>query len=303
MIRPTNPLVNRPGLSLSGTATTMAGTRILIAIFTLMMVAREASAGILDRLREDVRRKETGQADNLDNHATGAEAHPHSNQPNPWGSVLGPPVMAIITSPVWVPRQILQDQGNLPGCFLDYPYQQGKPGWMVLDPVDPIGQRQHARTVRFQYGEDFGDLMTLSSHFLIQGTHRWGLDAGFDYRREKLTPTSHDQLWTGTINIVNRFAQSENVQMYLGVGANFLDDSDDTNWGVNVTYGGDWMVDGPWIMSLDLDVGRVGHASLSHLRWTIGVAVRRYELYIGFDHYQAGGTELDQMVTGIRLWF
>ena len=121
MIRPTNPLVHRSGLSLPGTATTMAGTRILIVVFALWMVAGEASAGILDRLREDVRRKETGQADKLDNHATGAEAHPHSNPPNPWDSVLGPPVMAIITSPVWVPRQLLQDQGNVPGCFLDYP--------------------------------------------------------------------------------------------------------------------------------------------------------------------------------------
>lgn len=284
----------------------MIGTRILFFACALMMVAGEASAGILDRLREDVRRNESKQAGQLDQHTWLDETDQPFDHPSPWddliASLLGPPVMAAITSPVLVPRQILQDQGHSHGGFLDYPYQHEKRGWMVFDPAHLTGSRQHARTVRFQYGENSGDLMTLSSHFLVQGKNRWGLDAGLDYRREQLTPTDHDQLWTGTINIVNRFAQSEDVQMYLGVGANFLDDSDDTNWGLNLTYGGDWMIDDPWIISLDLDLGRVGHASLSHLRWTIGMAVHRYELYIGFDHYQVGGTELNQLVTGIRLW-
>jgi hypothetical protein len=33
------------------------------------------------------------------------------------------------------------------------------------------------------------------------------------------------------------------------------------------------------------------------------MAIRRYEVYVGFDRYRVGGTDLNQLVTGIRLWF
>ena len=91
--------------------------------------------------------------------------------------------------------------------------------------------------------------------------------------------------------------------MYFGVGANFLDDASGTDWGINFTYGGDWLLKAPWVMSLDLDLGRIGHATLSHVRWTIGMALKRYEVYVGFDHYRAGSVDLDQMVSGSRGWF
>lgn len=287
--------------------------RLIVILAVLLTGLAEATAsGILDQLRNDVRTPSEQDAEGSENRGQRDydlmdNSLETTGSADPWSalfvSLLGPPLIYTITAPIWAPRTILGDDGRSEGFFLSYPYHNGKPGLMVIDPPRPIGQRTYSGTARFEYAEDFKTVRTLSGHFLLQGKNRFGLDAGFDERREDLSLTEHDQVWTGTVNVVNRFAQNEQVQMYFGVGANFLDDSSGTDWGVNVTYGGDWLLKAPWVISLDLDLGRIGHANLSHVRCTIGVTVRRYEVYVGFDHYSAGSVDLDQMVSGIRLWF
>jgi hypothetical protein len=286
-----------------------------IAILSLLLYSQPALAGTLDQLREDAR-ADNEQQDRA-NSQRAEQQHDDHRVDDPqesssiadlffsdlFGTWLGHGFIHAFSSPIWLPRQVLGDNRLSQGYFLSYPYQQGEAGLMRINPLTPSELQSSSRTARFQYAEDFDRMLTLSGHFFLQGKHRWGLDAGFDYRREKITATSHDQLWTGSVDVVHRFAQSDRVQMYFGVGANFLADSIDTDWGVNFTYGADWMLEDPWIMSLDLDAGRVGQASLSHVRWTIGMAIRRYEVYIGFDRYRVGGTDLNQLVTGIRLWF
>ena len=283
--------------------------RLVVMLAVLLTGLAEATAGgIFDQLRNDVRansdqdsNRRQADYDLIDN---SSEA---TGNADPWSSLfvslLGPPVLYAIAAPIWAPRALLGDDSESDGSFLSFPYQYGKPGSMILDTVNPAGRRIYSGTARFEYAENFDSVSTLSGHFLLQGKNRLGLDAGFDARREDLTLFSHDRLWTGTINLVSRFAQNEQVQMYFGVGANFLDDASGTDWGINFTYGGDWLLKAPWVMSLDLDLGRIGHATLSHVRWTIGMALKRYEVYVGFDHYRAGSVDLDQMVSGIRVWF
>lgn len=287
-------------------------TTALFACLLLPLASPALADGILQQLRQDARhvdsspvdsqqRRENYNFDQADNsYAATGDTNLLAGMVT---SLLGPPLLYVIATPIWGPRALLGDDKHSTGYFLDYPYKDSSHAAMVIDPPGRVGRREYSGTARFEYGEDFDNLSMLSSHFLLRGKNRLGVDAGFDYRREDLGPGQFDHLWTGTVNVVTRFAQNENTQMYLGIGANWLDDDLDTEWGVNLTYGGDWQLSRPWVMSLDLDLGKVGTATVSHFRWTIGVMVRRYEVYLGFDHYRFGRVDLDQMVSGIRVWF
>jgi hypothetical protein len=136
----------------------------------------------------------------------------------------------------------------------------------------------------------------------LDTTSRWGIDTEWDYRRERLT-SGVDQLWTGDVNVVYRFAQSERAQFYTGLGANWLSDQIGTEAGFNFTYGFDLFPIHPWVLSGSIDWGQLGKATLFHGRGTVGVMLDRFELFTGYDYYNLEGVRLDGLIAGLQVYF
>ena len=187
---------------------------------------------------------------------------------------LGQAIAFTLTSPYWLPRGMVADDSFAPGYFARYPYHGGQDGAMAPDVLPPLKDDYSPWLVRIraEYAEDFDDLSRIGGGLLLDTAPRWGVDTAFDYRRESLALGRHDSLWTGDCNLVYRFAQSSQVQMRSGVGFNWLADASGGEFGLNVTYGGDWFPRDPWIVSAELDWGKLGSATLGGSK--VGVAVR-----------------------------
>jgi len=233
-----------------------------------------------------------------------------------------------VTSPVWVPHTITEDDFARPGYFAHCPYQNGY-GYMSFAPITcedqikpelweeyggdidcipspnqvPVGAKTWAARFRVDYTDDFHDMQKIGGHLLLSTSSRFGLDTEMSFFEERRSDGGRDQLWLGDCNLIWRFAQSERTQWRAGVGFNWLDDPIDTNFGFNFTYGVDFFPADPFVASAELDWGTLGHASLFHFRTTVGVVVHGMEAYTGYEYYDIDHTQINSLIGGVRIWF
>jgi hypothetical protein len=83
---------------------------------------------------------------------------------------------------------------------------------------------------------------------------------------------------------------------------NWMDDSQ-TDLGVNFTLRSDWQPCWPLVLSGEMDFGTLGHAFLFHGNATVGVMVRRCEVFVGYDYRTIDSIELEGPLVGLRVWF
>lgn len=220
------------------------------------------------------------------------------DDPGLWAQLL----TGIVKAPFTIPRWMAEDRGFETGYFPRYPYLHGSEGYVTdlayaEEGTDPLLIRMRA-----EYFDDFDSLSYWGGSVLLDTAVRLGFDSEFYYRKEDL-PAGDDSLWNGDANIVFRFAQSEKMQMRAGLGLNWLTDDEDTDFGMNFTYGGDWFPADPWIFSAELDAGKLGSADLLHLRSTLGAQYHRVELFSGYDYLAIGQAKIHGPVFGLRLWY
>ena len=207
-----------------------------------------------------------------------------------------------VTSPFWAPASIVEDDYNLRGYFCDYPYKHHLNGNLAIEPEDHGIFSSSLTRIRIEAGTNFDDISLAGGRILFDSKTRFGLDSEFNYRQEQLT-TTRDDLWTGDLNLVYRFAQSPRVQMRTGIGMNWLADEIDSEFGFNFTYGGDFFPAEPWIISGEIDWGTLGRSSLFHGRTTLGFNFHDVEIYTGYDYFKVGDADVHSMVSGLRFWF
>ena len=214
-----------------------------------------------------------------------------------WGKAM----FAGLSSPFWLPRSMAGDDSFDSGYFLRYPYLHDQDAAIDEYLYSPEVNRHLMVRARSEYVSNFDSLSKLGGSVLFDTSSRWGLDSEFNYRREDLG-ASKDDLWTGDLNLVYRFAQSEQLQMRTGIGSNWLSDRSKSDFGFNFTYGGDWFPTKPIIVSHEIDWGKLGRASLFHGRITVGANYHRFEPYVGYEYYSIGKSDIHGMVFGARLW-
>jgi len=212
-------------------------------------------------------------------------------------------LLVTITSPFWAPIGFLEDNHAVDGYFFQHPYEADQVGLMAIGDLPARNNKLRAWAMRMdvEYGDSFNNTARVGGHALLQTRSRWGLDGGVDYRYENLATGNQDQLWTGDLNIVYRFAQSEAVQFRTGLGFNWLADQEDSDFGFNFTYAVDWLPRAPWVNTAEIDLGTIGEATLIHGRFTAGIQFRRLEIYSGYDYYDVGKVDLSNFVSGIRF--
>jgi hypothetical protein len=216
---------------------------------------------------------------------------------------LGELLLFAVVAPFWGPPVLIGDDYSQSGCFAHFPYQHGE-GYMQIG-AGLADQPAYAWAVRgrAEYGTDFRHLEWTGGQLLLDTSPRWGLESDFRHVREDVPPGRFDSLWLGDANIVFRFAQSEFLVMRTGLGVNILSDPFDTNAGFNFTYGGDFFPYRPWIVSGELDLGTLGHATVVHFRGTLGANLGMTEAFLGYDYYDIGPTQVAGLVAGLRLWY
>ena len=274
----------------------LAAFGVLFATWGSTMVGYADDLAIL---REDVR----GEAQENDS--------PENNQPQHGQEEKGPldevvsSAMAslggmIVLSPFWFPRAITNDEGA-EGYFPNYPYRHGS-GYMMIQELTEPSYRWSAR-FRSDYAEDFDGLSRVGGHLLLSTTSRWGLDTEMNYLQERLPERERDHLWLGDCNILYRFAQSERSQWRAGMGLNWLDDSAQTDFGFNFTYGFDLYPRKPFVLSTEIDWGNLGSAEAFHFRTTAGALIRGLETYVGYEYRDIDHFYFNGLIAGVRVWF
>ncbi len=233
-----------------------------------------------------------------------------------------------LTAPLWIPIHLTEDDMQFDCFFQRYPYQVTHGS--ILRPYDLPGgpesyealaaerckgacglgdQLLRPRVRRWsgrfsaEYASEFHDMERMTGRLLFNTASRFGLDTEMSYLQERLPGGGQDSLWLGDGNLIFRFAQSDRSEWRIGVGLNWLDAPQKTDYGFNFTYGFDLYPRRPWIMSLDIDWGTLGHTGLFRLRTTTGVVIWGLESYIGYEYLDIGRTESNSLIAGVRLWF
>jgi hypothetical protein len=208
----------------------------------------------------------------------------------------------VLSLPVTVPQAIFGDDQSL-GGFLKYPFSRAHTGNMMMNPMqgDPV-ESSHLR-IRLDYADNFLAQQKISTHFIFESRNRLGVDASFDYLRESVAVGQHEQLWIGDVNVVWRFAQMERAQMRIGLGMNWQRAVVGTENGINFTYGGDFYLSKPQVLSADLDWGRLGSAGLFRMRTTYGRQIGRAKVYVGYEYLSIGDFKKNFLITGMSFDF
>lgn len=299
-------------------STTLAG--LLVAV---MPLAIPADDGQLQRLRDDVRngppssnggesapRSDERPARNTDDDASQSTDDDGGGVQAGLAEALGVAYLAngaihlaglAVTSPIWGPIGILEHDYSAEAHFPRFPYDD-VPGYLTTDPYSLVNRRWAAR-LSGEYREPFDDIQIVGGRLLVSTTSRFGLDTQWDYWQEHRADDSHDQLWSGDCNLVFRFAQGEHAEFRTGLGFNWLDDRQQTDFGFNFTYGFDVFPCRPWVVSAEFDAGTLGKAGLFRARTTVGVVVHGVEAYTGYEYFDVGRTHLNCLVAGLRIWF
>ena len=211
--------------------------------------------------------------------------------------------VAAVSAPFTIPKSALGDDGFDLGYFERYPYLHGMDGYLEADLDNADDPYPWLLRTRVEYVDDFDSLNRLGGQLMFDTAIRLGLDTEVNYHREVQRGGQEDSLWMGDFNLTFRFAQTRRTQLRAGLGVNWLSDRIDTDFGFNFTYTGDWFPRDPWIVSTEIDWGRLGNVELFHGRVTVGVHYHRFELYTGYDYLDVGDAQLDGLVAGIRLWY
>jgi hypothetical protein len=185
--------------------------------------------------------------------------------------------------------------------FAPYPYAGGCDGLMVSE--SPGFGKNWSGRGGFELGSDFDGFDRSAASFLVEGTSGLGLDFNWNSYTEELPGGGHDELHVGKLDLMYRIAESDRTVVRVGLGAAWLGDRDDTDWGVNFTLQADLAPADPFVVSGELDLGTLGDAQHLHAAGTVGVMLNRCEVYGGYDYRRIGDVELEGPMIGLRVWF
>jgi hypothetical protein len=221
---------------------------------------------------------------------------------------LGPLLEEALLAPFLVPTLALHDDYQTYSLFPRFPYAGGLPGDLWLDEnrtedePKPHGLRGWAVQANLEDGYDTRGVNRVGARLFLDTTFRFGISSNWDFFTERRPGGVHDELTLGDANLTFRFAQSEWMEMYAGVGGRLTADRCDSRGGFNFTYGGQVFPCKPVVIASSLDLGTLGSASVVRVRSTVGLIHRHWELFGGYDYLRIGNADLQGPLAGLRLW-
>ena len=129
------------------------------------------------------------------------------------------------------------------------------------------------------------------------------LDSEFYSRERKLITGGEEEITNGDVNVIYRLNANPRYKFRTGAGINWREVDGEIDLGFNTTYGLDFTLRGPWLVSAVIDLGLLGDDTLFRWRITTGVVLRNLELFVGYDDYKAGDDRFNGILGGAGFWF
>jgi hypothetical protein len=222
----------------------------------------------------------------------------------------------VATSPFWGPFALLEDNFSVPAYFPGHPYVLPHTSYLHLDPDGwnphddqkaDFFDRDYLKkwTVRLavEEGNDFAGLNRLGGRLFVDTTWRVGLTSNWNWYHEHLSATRDDNALISDHNLTFRFAQSEWMQMHAGLGARLWSDHAGTKTGFNFVYAAEAYPINPLVLTAQVDLGNLDSEFVVHARGTVGVQLRRFEVFTGYDFLRIGSVNLQGPLAGVRFTF
>ena len=156
--------------------------------------------------------------------------------------------------------------------------------------------------LRFDYSEDYGDEIRIHGQLMTQLTGQLGLDAEATWYDKNRNSDVTGELWTGDANLVYKLDVSR-VALRFGGGAAYTLEDGNADVGYNLTYGTDFYIRRPFLVSGEIDWGQISQDQLFHWRVTVGFVYGSLEIFGGYDSYELGEFEIDGPVAGLGIVF
>lgn len=281
--------------------------RMLLAAACLAGTPALQAGGVLEDVRDAVEENDHRDGDGSESNGWSRDCDSEfddddDESENELGNMLARPLGLALSIPWWGPRIALDDSFSSQADFPAAPYAQGAPGHLLITSTMPTLSRRWAGRGSWHYGTDFGGLQWSTARFQVDSAARFGFDAEWT-RWVESSGRRDDSLSIGDVNLLHRFAQSEQVEFHTGIGVNWLADGSDGEAGINLTYGVQAFPIRPWTLQASIDAGTLGDAGLFHLRIGGGAVWHHCELFTGYDIYRIGDVTLDGAFAGAALWF
>ena len=259
------------------------------------IAATPARAGELD----NVRRETQGSG------SSGSSGSSESGGSSGVGSAIGGAIGAAIGA-----AMIDAYSENVWRLYTRYPYEPGTNGYVHVIPEEtPEDQRP---------GQKFAGSFALDGAYLGPTLGRTGLDLHLMVRRfgfaldasPHIEAAPRDALTLGSVAFMIAPVLRPRVQLYAGAGANVMIDgraspaAERTNAaGFNATFQTTLLPIRPLIVRGRIDAGTLGAATTVLGRVTLGAALRRFELFVGYEARAVGEVVLHGPTAGLRVWF
>jgi hypothetical protein len=133
-------------------------------------------------------------------------------------------------------------------------------------------------------GDDFRRLNRFGGSLAFLTDSRLNFTTDWKGAIERLPAGRTDSMVFGDTNVAYSFAESETLQVYIGLGLRTLTDSRRTDLGGQAIYGLDWFPRKPLVISARLELGYLGSAILAESRATAGILFRGVETFAGYDY-------------------
>lgn len=265
-----------------------------------------AQDGKLDSIRQDVRapRSDPPSSSNSTTYSIGSDDPDISA----FFAELG---FYIVISPFVVPPAALGDHFEYPSTFVAYPYAEGWNGLLQIgmerpkinDVVPFTWDHMMSFRMSVEEGHDYNNTNRLGVTFLVDTMTRFGIGGTVNFYEESNASPRPDRLAIGDVNLLYRFAQSERTQFRSGLGARFMNDTRQTDWGVNFVYGFDYFPKPPWTIGMQFEFGTLGNAWVYQATSRVGLVWKFSEIYAGYDYLHIGSQVLQGPMVGLRIWF
>ena len=197
---------------------------------------------------------------------------------------------------------------NVRRLYVRYPYADGSPGFVRIVEPDPDWPMR----------DRIGGTFTLDGAYLGPTLGRAGLGAELMGRRfglaldlsPRLETAPWDALTLGSVFVLVAPVLRPRWQVQMGLGAAVMIDGPvappETRTdaaGVAGTLRTSVFPVRPLVLRGRLDLGRLGDATTLTVRATLGVMVRRTELFAGYETRHVGRVIVRGPTAGLRVWF
>ncbi len=205
-------------------------------------------------------------------------------------------------------RTVGPEEPHHPPGFVRFPYADGASGYMITDRPESE-RRTFGFNARIGSGFAFGGLYQSSVGAEMQAW-RIAVDSELMTFVEPPSPgTAPDALMLGSTSLRVALIMTPFVRIRVGGGGQYLFDWQTDDGRPSSTVGWDLSVDAdvfpirPMVFSMRVDKGMLDGADTTKARGSVGVMIRRFELYADYNLRRIGNVNLHGPGLGLRAWF